>query len=148
MFFSQDRNQLRRFYLESWRKAQQRLPLEPIEQLVAEVVAEHPEYHPVLENEERALGREYLPETGEANPFLHMGMHIAIREQVASNRPHGIRPIHRRLSRALGDTQAAEHAMMDCLAEALWQAQRLGTAPDEAAYLQCLKALEQARGIR
>ncbi|KAB7623194.1 DUF1841 family protein [Alkalilimnicola sp. S0819] len=142
MFYSQDRDQIRRVYLESWRKAREGLPMEAIEQLVADVVMEHPEYHALLEHEERSLGREFLPELGEANPFMHMGMHIAIREQVASNRPQGIRALHRRLCRAYGGVMEAEHAMMECLGEVLWQSQQMAMPPDEAAYMRALKGLE------
>ncbi len=139
MFFSNDRNQLRRYYVESWRKARAGLPLEPLEQMVADVVAAHPEYHALLENEDRALGREFLPEHGESNPFAHMGMHIAIREQVATNRPQGIAALYRRFVKALGSPLEAEHLMMEALAEALWHAQRQGTPPDERAYMLQLK---------
>lgn len=146
--FPQDRDQLRRFYLESWNKARQGLALTPLEELVAKVVAEHPEYHAVLENEERALGREYLPEDGETNPFLHMGMHIAIREQAATNRPQGITALHRRLAKALGGEMEAEHLMMEALAETLWHAQRNGTPPDERAYMLQIRELAQRLGER
>jgi len=146
MFYSNDRNELRRYYVESWRKAQQGLPLEPLEQLIAEVVAEHPEYHSLLENADRALGREFLPEQGEGNPFMHMGMHIAIREQVASNRPQGITAMHRRFSKALGSVMEAEHLMMEALAESLWQAQQQGVAPDQAAYMAQLKLMLERLG--
>ncbi len=146
MIFGQDRDQLRRYYVEAWRKAREGLPLEPLERKIADVVAEHPEYHALLENEDRALGREYHIAEGETNPFMHMGMHIAIREQVDTNRPVGIRALHRRLSRALGGTMEAEHLMMESLAEALWVAQREGQVPDERAYLlrlqEVLKRLE------
>lgn len=146
MFYSNDRNELRRYYVESWRKAQQGLPLEPLEQLIAEVVAEHPEYHSLLETTDRALGREFLPEQGEGNPFMHMGMHIAIREQVASNRPQGITAMHRRFSKALGSVMEAEHLMMEALAESLWQAQQQGVAPDQAAYMAQLKLMLERLG--
>lgn len=146
MFFSNDRNQLRRFYIESWRKARQGLPLEPLERLIAEVVAEHPEYHTLLENEDRALGREFLPEQGEGNPFMHMGMHIAIREQVTSNRPQGIAAMHRHFAKALGSALEAEHLMMEALAESLWVAQQQGTPPDEASYMAQLKLMLQRLG--
>lgn len=141
MFFSNDRDQLRRHYIESWRKAREGLPLEPLERIIAEVVTEHPEYHALLEREDKALGREFLPEQGEGNPFMHMGMHIAIREQVASNRPQGITAIHRRFSKALGSTMEAEHLMMEALAEMIWQAQQQGAAPDERAYMVQLKMM-------
>ena len=147
MLFSQDRDQIRRYYLQSWQKAQQGQPLEPLERMIAEVVAEHPEYHAALQqNEDKALGREYLPETGETNPFLHLGMHLAIREQVSVNRPQGIKVVHRKLAEKLGGAMEAEHLMMEALAESLWLAQRHGTAPDEQAYMLKLKEMAARLG--
>ena len=42
----------------------------------------HPEYHAWLEQGERALTAEFTPESGVGNPFLHLSMHLALREQV------------------------------------------------------------------
>ncbi|MCC5811892.1 MAG: DUF1841 family protein [Ectothiorhodospiraceae bacterium] len=144
--FSSDRDQLRRQYLLAWRKQQQGEPMTPLEAAIAQVVADHPEYHKLLSSEERALGREYLPEQGETNPFLHMGMHLALREQVHTNRPKGIRAVYQELVRVTGDPLEAEHLMMDSLAESLWLAQRDGVAPDERAYLKRLRKLVK-RGL-
>jgi hypothetical protein len=141
VFAGQNREQMRRMYLEAWRKFSARLPLEPLEAELAAVIAEHPEYAVWLESGESALEAEFTPEGGQANPFLHMGLHLAIREQVATNRPAGIAEIHRKLSTRLGDTHAAEHAMLERLAETLWESQRLGRMPDEQAYLERLKKL-------
>jgi len=146
MLFSNDRDQIRRYYVESWRKAQAGLPLEPLERMIAEVVAEHPEYHAALAQEDRALSREYLPEHGETNPFLHLGMHIAIREQVSVNRPQGVTALHRRLAKALGGAMEAEHLMMEALADVLWHAQRDGTLPDERAYMLQLREMAERLG--
>lgn len=141
MMFGQNREELRRFYLQVWQKHQQQHILQPLEQLIAEVLILHPEYHSLLENEEAALSRDFNPEQGEGNPFLHMGMHLALHEQVATDRPVGIRAMHTSLRLRLGDVHEAEHRMMECLGEALWQAQRNGQMPDEQAYLECLKRL-------
>lgn len=138
MLFGNDRTALRRFYQEAWRKRRDGLPLEPLERQVAEVVSEHPEYHALLETD-AALASDYTPEMGQSNPFLHLGMHLAIREQLAGDRPAGIVAAYRALLTRLGDAHAAEHHMMDCLGQALWEAQRAGRAPDEAAYLDCLR---------
>lgn len=140
MLFGQNRDQLRLIYLESWRKAQADKALEPLEQQIVEVIRLHPEYHPLLQDEEKSLSREWLPEMGETNPFLHMGMHLGIREQLATQRPAGIVPVYQNLLQALGDTHEVEHQMMECLAEAMWVAQRDGVPPDEQAYLRCLQA--------
>lgn len=139
MLYGQNREALRRVYMESWRKHTEGLPLSPLEHRVAGVIAEHPEYHRLLGPDQ--LARDYPPETGATNPFLHMGMHIALREQLAGGRPVGITELQRAILRAAGSTHEAEHRMMDCLGEALWQAQRAGTPPDEAAYLDCLRGL-------
>lgn len=138
MLFGNDRTALRRFYLEAWRKLCESLPLEPLERQVAEVVAEHPEYHALLENED-TLAQDYSPEMGQSNPFLHMGMHLAIREQLGADRPAGIVTAYRALLLRLGDAHEVEHHMMECLGRALWEAQRANREPDEAAYLECLR---------
>jgi len=141
MFFSNDRNEIRLFFKTSWQKFVDKQPAEPIELLVGEVVCLHPEYHALLESGQNELDKDYLPEHGESNPFLHMGMHITLREQYHSDRPSGISHLYKQILMKLGDAHAAEHLMMDCLGESLWQAQQSGQMPDEARYLDCLKQL-------
>lgn len=134
------RDEIRRAYGEAWAKANRGEALSSGERRIAEIVAEHPEYHAVVESGEAALEAEFAPEAGHTNPFLHMGLHIAIREQVAIDRPPGIRAIFERLADGCG-VHDAEHAMIDCLAETLWEAQRGDRAPDDALYLQRLRSL-------
>lgn len=139
MLFGRDRGELRRMYAEAWRKARESLPMSPLEADIADVVAAHPEYHRALEGE--ALDWDYTGADGATNPFLHMGLHLALHEQVATDRPAGIRSVYERIAARRDDRHAAEHAMIECLAEALWDAQRAGREPDEAAYLECLRRL-------
>lgn len=134
------RSDLRQYYVSAWQRYRQGLPLEPLQAQVAAVVQEHPEYHALLERED-ALTRDFQPDLGEANPFLHMGMHLGLREQVATDRPKGIRRLHERLSARRGNAHEAEHAMMECLGMALWEAQRTGRFQDEDAYRDCLTRL-------
>ena len=141
VFAGQSREQLRRMYLEAWRKFSAKQPLEPLEAQLAAVVAEHPEYLQWIEAGDAAINAEFTPESGRQNPFLHMGLHLALREQVATDRPKGIAGIHRKLSAKLGGAHEAEHAMLEPLAETLWEAQRNNRMPDEQAYLERLKAL-------
>jgi len=143
--YSQDRNQTRQYFIDVWHKANgnDAMVLEPLEQLIAQVIEQHPEYHKLLDNSDLALGQDYLPESGHSNPFLHMGMHIAIHEQLGSQRPAGIRQVWTQLSQRLGSSHEAEHQMMECLAEIMWQAQRDHQPPDEQAYLEKLKALSK-----
>ena len=133
--FGNDRNSLRRYYYTVWEKANTGQALEPLERLIAGIIGDHPEYQPMLVDAEAALHRDYLPEMGQTNPFLHLGMHIAIHEQLGSDRPAGILGVYQQLCRKAGDSHEAEHQMMDCLGETLWEAQRNGREPDEQAYL-------------
>jgi hypothetical protein len=141
LFAGQSRHELRRRYLEAWRKFSTRVPLEGLERQIAAVIVDHPEYVPWLESGEEALAREFTPEGGRENPFLHMGLHLAIRDQVATDRPPGIARIHRNLARRLGSAHAAEHAMLEPLAQTLWEAERNCRPPDEQRYFQLLERL-------
>ena len=87
------------------------------------------------------LDKDFTVEQGETNPFLHMGLHLGIREQVATDRPAGIRAVFEQLAAKTGDGHSAEHRMIDCLAEALWTAQRENRPPDEQEYLRQLRRL-------
>jgi hypothetical protein len=140
-FAGQSREQMRRMYLEAWRKFSSKQPLEPLEAQLAAVIAEHPDYLEVIEAGEAAIAAEFKPESGRQNPFLHMGLHLAIREQAATDRPRGIAEVHSKLTTRLGDAHAAEHVMLEALAETMWEAQRSGRAPDEQAYLEKLRRL-------
>jgi hypothetical protein len=142
-FAQQSRDQLRQTYFNAWRKHCNKLPLEPLEAQIADVIALHPEYHALFADPDKVLDKDWLPEGGATNPFLHLGLHLAIREQVATDRPPGIRAAHQNLLTKTGDAHDTEHRMIECLAEALWSAQRSGRAPDEMAYLA--KLAEMAR---
>ena len=139
MIFGQDRNELRQMYADAWQKHCDKSPLSPLEAQIADVIAMHPEYHGDITGDD--LDRDYTPDGGQTNPFLHMGLHLGIREQVTTNRPAGIAAIHKALATKLGDVHAAEHEMIECLAEALWDAQSSNQPPDEAKYLERLRQL-------
>ncbi len=139
MIFGQDRGELRRMYAKAWRKRCQRKPLSPLETQIADVVELHPEYHEDLTSGD--LDRDFAPEDGRSNPFLHMGLHLGIREQVSTDRPAGIAAVYNALTAKSGDPHAAEHQMIECLAETLWEAQGGGGPPDEDRYLERLRRL-------
>lgn len=141
MFFGSSPQDTRRYFVQSWQKHLKKQPLEPLEQQLVQVILEHPEYHTLLVNEESALAHTYFPEQGEVNPFLHMGLHLAIRDQVAADRPLGMASLFRKMLLRYKDIALIEHKLMDCLAECMWQAQKAGTLPDETRYLQALNEL-------
>lgn len=134
-FADQSREQLRQVYKDAWRKHREHVPMEPLEAQIADVIALHPEYHPMLEGDDAALSRDFTPEGGQSNPFLHMGLHLAVREQVSTDRPAGIRNAFAALAQRAGSEHDATHQVIECLAESLWEAQRAGLPPNETTYL-------------
>ncbi|HET9471361.1 MAG TPA: DUF1841 family protein [Usitatibacter sp.] len=136
--FNPSRDEARDFLFSLWAKHRAGVALTALESLALSVILEHPEYHPVLDDRDRNLDREWRPEGGETNPFLHLSMHLAIEEQVSIDQPPGIRAAVAALERRTGSAHDARHAVMECLAEIVWQAQRNGVAFDNAAYLGCL----------
>ena len=131
----------RRFFYEVWQKARENLALEGVEQIVAKVIALHPEYHPTLNDVPQVVSRDFGRDDPEHNPFLHMGLHIALHEQVTADRPTGIAAEYARLLAHAKDPHAIEHQMIECLATELWRAQSAGRLPDERAYLSALRNL-------
>jgi len=135
--FGSDRSQLRQMYRSAWQKFQQQQALTALEIQIVDVIKEHPEYHDFV----LQLDRDFLPELGETNPFLHMGLHLGLREQIATNRPDGIASIYKKLLKLMKSAHDAEHSMIDCLAEAMWSSQVNNLPPDETKYIACLKKI-------
>jgi len=144
--FSPSRDQARQLFFDAWRKYQRREMLSAMEDIALEVILLHPEYQRVLEMPERFQHKDYLPEMGDINPFLHMSMHVAVKEQLSIDQPSGIRQRFQRLLLKTGDEHIATHQVMECLAEMIWQAQRNQAAPDEIVYFECLDRKENIAG--
>ena len=135
--FAPTRDQARSFLFAAWSKYRRGEPLAGLEQTALSVILLHPEYHGLLEQPERYLERDYGPESGGLNPFLHLSLHLAIAEQLSIDQPPGIRARFERLAQRSSEHDAL-HAVLECLAETIWQAQRLSAPPDQQAYLDCL----------
>jgi hypothetical protein len=138
MIFGQDRDELRGMFAEAWRKHRGGELMSTLEAQIANVIADHPEYHEDVTGD---LGRDFPVEEGRSNPFLHMALHLGIREQVALDRPAGVRAVFERVAADAGSSHEAEHRLIDCLAETLWEAQGRGEAPQDAAFLDRLRRL-------
>ena len=137
--FNPSRDQVRQFFFDVWRKYRDKAPLTGLEPVAVDVVLAHPEYREAIEHPERYAGRDYSPEAGESNPFLHLSLHLAIEEQLSIDQPPGIRAEFERITRTRGDRHEALHAVLECLGETVWKAQRDAAAPDAAGYLECLR---------
>jgi hypothetical protein len=135
--FSNNRNEMRKVFFEAWRKHQNNLPQAEVEAELVAVILLHPEYHEMLADPEDFQDQEF----GAENPFLHLSLHLAIRDQVGTDRPFGIKKVYENLLVKRQDVLAVEHAMMSCLEKILWQAQESGHMPDEGVYLEMLREL-------
>lgn len=141
--FNPSREQVRQFFCEAWRKRRQRCIVDGAEAVAADLIASHPEYHALLENRDQALTEEFTPESGRMNPFLHLSLHLAVAEQISIDQPRGIRAAYQALRGRL-DVHDAEHALIECLGDALWHAQRQGGAIDQAAYIEAIRRVAGA----
>ena len=136
--FNPTRDQARAFLFDTWEKHAAGAELTALERVALSVILEHPEYHAVLADRERYLDRDWKPEGGETNPFLHLQMHLAIEEQLSIDQPPGIRDAIEALARRHDSMHRARHDVMECLGEMIWNAQRHGAAFDNDAYIRCI----------
>jgi hypothetical protein len=140
--FNPSREQVRSFFCEAWRKHRERLVLQGAEATAADLILDHPEYHALLEKPEAALEQEFTPEGGQTNPFLHLSLHLAIADQISIDQPPGIRAAYEALRKRL-EVHAAEHAILECLGETIWNAQRQGGELDGNDYLERVRRVAQ-----
>lgn len=139
MLYTQDRTEQRKFLANAWQKFLGKKILDPLESQLTQVIEIHPEYHSLIQNVES----DYFPEQGEVNPFLHINLHLSLREQLSINQPHGIKEIYQKIVNSTGDSHEAEHKMMDCIAEMIFSSQKNKVPMDHQAYIRCLKTQAQ-----
>jgi hypothetical protein len=143
VIFNPSRDEVRRFFCDTWHKQNSGALLTPLEATALKWLVVHPEYHELLDEPERALAQDFGVERGMTNPFLHLSMHLALEEQLSIDQPHGIRAVFAQLANRTGSEHDAAHEAMECLGEIVWRAQR-GSLPADteainAAYLECLR---------
>ncbi|MES2535213.1 MAG: DUF1841 family protein [Pseudomonadota bacterium] len=137
--FTPSQHDVRRFFCETWRKLGANEILTPLEAIARDWLVQHPEYANTLRDAEAALATDYSVENAQANPFLHLSMHLSIAEQISIDQPPGIRAACVALAQRLGSEHEAHHQIMECLGEMIWTSQRNGLPPDGAAYVECVK---------
>ncbi len=147
MFYGEHVRDTRALFFTSWTKYLNKEPLSPLEKQLAQVILDHPEYHHLFNQAQFNHDTPYFPELGETNPFLHLGLHLAARDQIELDKPTGIQDVFKALCVKLSDKLEAEHILIECLAEALWRSEKEQSPPDEAAYLAaCRKRLLDEKG--
>jgi len=137
--YAPTRDQAREYFFSTWRKYRTGETLGGLEQVALTVMLLHPEYHALLTDADRNRDRDFSPDRGEINPFLHLSLHLAIEEQLSIDQPPGIRAHYQQFLGRLRDEHAAKHVLLECLGETLWQAERNAAAPDAQLYLDCLR---------
>jgi hypothetical protein len=136
--FNPSRDDVRRFFFDAWRKYRAQVALQGLERTAIEIILLHPEHHALLDDPQRNFDRDFSPDGGATNPFLHLSLHLAIAEQLSIDQPHGISAAYRELVSGASSEHDALHVLLECLGQVVWQAQRDRSAPDEQAYLNCI----------
>ena len=137
--FNPSRDEVREFFFNAWSQFKAQKSLTDLEKIALGIINMHPEYHAILDAPEQYKSQQYFPELGETNPFLHMSLHLSILEQISINQPTGITDIYQRLKLKHLHEHDAQHTILECLGEAIWQAQRNNTALDANFYVQLLQ---------
>ena len=140
--FNPSQEDVRRYFCAAFTKSRDGLPMEPLEAIAAQWIAEHPEYHPDLNDADSAVAAAYATEPTPlqaGNPFLHLSMHLSISEQCSIDQPRGIRQAVELLAHRRDSVHAANHAAMECLGMMLWESQRAARPPDGEAYVACVQ---------
>lgn len=140
--YNPSRDQARLFFIDAWQKHRQQgvaASLTQLEQIAVDVILLHPEYHELLADRDSALQKDWTPESGQLNPFLHLSLHLSIEEQVAIDQPPGLRAAFEKLKERRGDRHDALHDVLESLGETIWQSQRNGAPPDGLAYLESVR---------
>jgi len=137
--FTPSQADVRRFFCAVHAKTQSSQPLEALEIIASQWMAEHPEYHADFANADTALEKMYDVEGGKTNPFLHLSMHLSISEQCSIDQPRGIRQAVELLTAKRDSLHDAHHEAMDCLGQMVWESQRAGQPPDGESYIDCVQ---------
>lgn len=137
--FNPSQADVRRFFCGAFAKQRDGHVMDALEQLAAQWIAEHPEYHAELADAEAAVARLSEPDATRENPFLHLSMHLSISEQCSIDQPPGIRQAVELLTARRGDLHTAHHEAMECLGSMLWESQRAGRPPDGQAYIDAVR---------
>jgi len=137
--FNPSQEDVRRFFCSAYAKSRNAQPMDAIETLAGQWIAEHPQYHADLQDQEAAITRVYPEGSGQTNPFLHLSMHLSISEQCSIDQPRGIRQAVELLTHKRQSLHTAHHDAMDCLGTMLWESQRAGRPPDGQAYIDCVQ---------
>lgn len=137
-----DPSALRKIYFDAWQKHLSNQVLTPMESIIAHLIQIHPEYHPLFATVENYQAYEQEKFVLDHNPFFHLGLHIAIKEQAMTDRPAGIRSLYQQLCARYGNENEAEHKIIPILTALLTeQFKQSDHQTNEAAYLNAIRKI-------
>jgi len=137
--FQPSQADVRKFFCAVFAKWHTAQPMDALETLASQWIAEHPEYHADFANEAAALEKMYDVEDGKTNPFLHLSMHLSVSEQCSIDQPRGIRQAVELLAARRDSLHDAHHETMEALGKMIWESQRSGRPPDGQAYIDAVQ---------
>lgn len=137
--WTNDRNAYRDFFYSAWGKYKKTEVLSALEAEIVAVIQLHPEYQFIFEDES-SRDKNYFPQLGETNPFLHLSLHLGLQEQLSTNRPAGIRDIFEALLQKKRDPHLVQHLMMERISEMMFRASK-GIPLDDETYLAELRSI-------
>jgi hypothetical protein len=137
--FAPSQNDVRRFFCAAFKKRREGGVMTPLETLAADWIDQHPEYHDDFADVDAALAAVFDVDAGRTNPFLHLSMHLSISEQVSIDQPRGIKQAFELLAAKRGSAHEAQHEVMECLGQMMWESQRSGLPPDGEKYIDCVR---------
>jgi hypothetical protein len=137
--FTPSQADVRKFFCSVYAKQRSGQPMDALETLASQWIAEHPEYHGDFADEAGALAAMGEVMEGRTNPFLHVSMHLSISEQCSIDQPRGIRQAVELLAARRNSLHEAHHEAMECLGRMIWESQRAARPPDGAAYIDCVQ---------
>lgn len=142
-----NRNDTRKVFFDAWQKEIHSQPVTPLESIIIDVIKRHPEYQSIFSHQETFENFQLSQNSNQPNPFFHLSLHVAIIEQIQSDRPQGIRDIYKRLLNKYHDQTEAEHKMMEVLANLLHDAaQNPALMADDREYIDRLKRSFHLKG--
>ena len=137
--FNPSRDEVRQFFTDTWRKQRAGEILTPLESIAADWIGEHPEYQRELADPDAAQA-DYSPERGQTQS-VPASVDASGDQRAVVDRPAAghSRARTSKLAARLGSTHDAQHAIMECLGQIIWDAQRTSTPPDTDAYLALIE---------
>ena len=141
-FENMDRAQNRKLFHMLWERAQNDdfAGLDDEQRRIAEALKLHAdEYHNVFEFSDVVPDREFDPQKGEVNPFLHISIHAAVQAQLEAKDPIEVLQFYNAMRKKKCSHHDALHLILTILAPLMFRTMKSLMPFDNNRYLSLLK---------